>query len=159
VAESGRMNGEEKALIIAAGKALKLRDVQLHECKFERPSAIESSEDVKARQEHMRGVRFAIGEAEIGDKSQKLLQVLVRLGTRVVSDTDAKDPEIDFVIEAEFLIEYEMTESLEDVTIGAFANHNAVHNVWPFWRQHVYDIVQRARIPHLDIPLYAGIVP
>lgn len=151
------MNGEEKEQIITAGKALRLRDVQLHECKFERPLAIEVQADIKARQEHMRGVRFAVGEADIDGKSHKLLQVLVKLGTRVVAENDAKDQEIFFVIEAEFLVEYEMTEALEDSTIGAFANHNAVHNVWPFWRQHVYDTVQRARLPHLDIPLYAGI--
>lgn len=153
------MNSDQKALVLAASKALKLRDIQLHECKFERPSAMESSEDVKARQEHMRGVRFATGEAEFDAATHKLLQILVRLGTRVVEDSDAKDPQVFFLIEAEFLVEYELTESLEDSTIGAFANHNAIHNVWPFWRQHVYDVVQRARLPHLDIPLYAGTAP
>jgi preprotein translocase subunit SecB len=49
-----------------------------------------------------------------------------------------------------------MTGELDEKALATFANLNGVHNVWPFWRQHVYDIVQRARLPQLDIPLFAG---
>jgi hypothetical protein len=45
-----------------------------------------------------------------------------------------------------------------DVTcIKIFAELNSVHNVWPFWRQHVFDIVSRARLPHLNVPLFSGV--
>ncbi|MEO8460730.1 MAG: hypothetical protein ABI451_09395, partial [Dokdonella sp.] len=66
------------------------------------------------------------------------------------------EPAIYFLIEAAFLVEYDVTGALEEDAIAAFANFNAVHNVWPFWRQHVFDIVQRARLPQLEIPLFSG---
>lgn len=151
------MNSEEQAKIIAAARQLKLRDVQLYQCQFDRPTPIQTMSEIKARQETMRHVQFGVGEGYLDGNLHKLLQIRVKLGTRVVADVDAEAPDIYFVIEAEFLVEYEMVDVLDEAGIRAFADFNAVHNVWPFWRQHVYDIVQRARLPHLDIPLYSGV--
>ncbi|MBB1062084.1 hypothetical protein H4F98_16035 [Lysobacter spongiae] len=84
--------------------------------------------------------------------------MLVSLGTRLVPPSQDNDSEVDafFVIEADFLVNYEMKADIDQECIKAFADNNAVHNVWPFWRQHVFDMVSRARLPQLEIPLYSG---
>ena len=151
------MNSEQEKQVIEATQALKLRDVQLHDCRFERPTSVTAEQTNNARQENMRGVRFVIGDAEIENRSVKILQVLVNLGIRVVADVSEPEPPVYFVIEAEFMVEYEITGNLDEQAVVTFANFNGVHNAWPFWRQHVYDIVQRARLPHLDIALYGGV--
>jgi hypothetical protein len=71
-----------------------------------------------------------------------------------------EDPPVYFEIEADFLIEYDVRgePSNEAIKLFAeFADLNSVHNVWPFWRQHVFDIVSRARLPHLNVPLFSGV--
>lgn len=103
----------------------------------------------------MREVKYLLGDAEFGGKTHKILQVIVTLGVRVVADKDGDDPAVCFLIEADFLVEFEMSSDLDEKAVEAFANFNATHNAWPFWRQHVYDVVQRGRLPHIDIPLYS----
>lgn len=152
------MNSESESQLLTAAQALKLRDIQLFEASFDRPTTVFSAEQPAARQEHLRGVQYVMGDTELEDgKPHKILQFLVHLGTRVVSDVPDGEPDVYFRIEAKFLVEYEMTSALGEDAIKAFADYNAVHNAWPFWRQHVYDIVQRARLPHLEIPLFPGI--
>lgn len=152
------MNSENESKVLTAAKALKLRDIQLFEARFDRPKPVFSTEQPAAHQERMRGVQYVMGDAELEDgKSHKIVQFIVHLGTRVVSDVPNGEPDVYFRIEAKFLVEYEMTSAIDEDAIKAFADFNAVHNAWPFWRQHVYDIVQRSRLPHLDIPLFPGI--
>jgi hypothetical protein len=45
---------------------------------------------------------------------------------------------------------------LSQGAIKIFADLNSIHNVWPFWRQHVFDVVGRARLPHITVPLFSG---
>ena len=151
------MNSEEEKCLVRAPASLKLRDIQLFDARFDRPVRISVEEQPPARQEYMRGVQYVAGDVELDGQQHKILQFMVRLGTRVVKDVADEDPPVFFVIEATYLIEYEMTAPLDEETIKAFADYNAVHNAWPFWRQHVYDVVERARLPHLDIPLFSGI--
>lgn len=150
------MNTEQASHVAEAVRCLRLRDIQLFNCRFDRPTPVFPDVEPTARQEHMRGVRFIAGEAELEGRTVKVLQILVKLGTRVVADMQSDNPEVYFLIECEFQVEYEMTGDLDEKALATFANLNGVHNVWPFWRQHVYDIVQRARLPQLDIPLFAG---
>lgn len=152
------MNSESEDKVIAATQSLRLRDIQLFESTFDRPEQIFDAEHPAARQEHMRGVQYVLGDMQLEDgELRKIVQFLVHLGTRVVADAEGSEPLVYFRIEAKFLVEYEMTGSLDEDKIKAFADYNAVHNAWPFWRQHVYDIVQRSRLPHLDVPLFPGV--
>lgn len=150
------MNADDERRLVDAPASLKLRDIQLFEATFKRPEKSPVDEQPAARQEGMRGVEYVVGEATLGGEERKVVQFFVRLGTRVVKDVEDENPPVYFVIEATFLIEYEMVAPLEDGALKTFADFNAVHNAWPFWRQHVYDVVQRARLPHLDVPLFAG---
>jgi len=63
-----------------------------------------------------------------------------------------------FGVEATYLVIYELVSPLSEEALKAFADFNVVHNVWPFWRQHVFDLIGQARLPELQIPLFAGVV-
>jgi len=147
-----------QSLLVEATHAFKLRDVALYSARFERPFADTGSAFDEAVQQHKQGVTFTVGE---NSDSKRLLQVCVSLGLRVVpragEDGEAGMEPL-FVIEADFVVEYEMVGDLSEEAIKAFAQFNAVHNAWPFWRQHVFSVVEKGRLPRLDVPLYEGVV-
>jgi hypothetical protein len=153
------MTERENALIAEATRALRIRDVMLNTCRFSRPTAPPADSDaVEVRQMTKRTVEYTLGDVptDTGEPI-KLLQVTVGLGIRVLATEGEPDKApVYFEIEADFLVEYEVTKAVDDPAIRAFADYNSVHNVWPFWRQHVFDTVSRGRLPHLDVPLYSG---
>lgn len=150
------MSPEEKASLAAVTPKLRILDVVLACSSFTRPLE-DAPEAAKAWQQHKRGVQYGVENA--GADSDQELRILVQLGTRVLlsDEEQGHDGAVQFEIEADFLVRYAMTEVLDEAALDTFANFNAVHNVWPFWRQHVFDIVQRGRLPHLEVPLFAGI--
>lgn len=152
------MTPEIKAQIHHATEHLKVQDLILFEARFSRPERDPEKMDVEAEQEHKRSVSFFINNGSAADDSTKSLQVLVELGIRAVASGANENAQPFFIIEADFLVNYEMAKDIDPACIKAFADFNAVHNVWPFWRQHVFDVVSRARLPHLDIPLYSGLM-
>jgi len=152
------MKPEQLALIEQAISALKLRDIMLHESSFKRPAPPPVTTDsIAAKQQTKRQVKFVIGTAPAGEDGQPLtlLQVYVELGVRV-SGIESDSSPVYFEIEADFLVEYEIKSELSPDAMKAFADINSVHNVWPFWRQHVFDVVSRGRLPHLEVPLFSG---
>lgn len=150
------MTPETKELIRQASRQLRIKDIILFQARFERPNRDPDKMAASGRQEFMRQVQFFTGQVSEEADAVRFLQVVVSLGTRVVP-AKVEDGDLPlFTIEAEFLINYEMKDALNEDQLKAFADNNAVHNVWPFWRQHVFDVVQRARLPHLNIPLYSG---
>ena len=151
------MKDEQRELIKQAIGALKLRDITLHESSFKRPDPPPIVADsFEARQKIKKQVKFVVGDAPAENaQTIKLLQVIVALGLRVTGMADA-DPPIYFEIEADFMAEYEINSDVSQEAISAFATINSVHNVWPFWRHHVFDVVSRASLPHLNVPLYGG---
>lgn len=149
------MSQSKNELCRIAAKALKLKDITLYASRFER-GEYDGSEGV---QEDKKGTHFTKSTIEIEDSEQENLEVLVLLGIRVVppdTDDEDEDPPFSFLIEAEYIVEYQITDGLPEDAIKAFAEFNAVHNAWPFWRQHVYDIVQKAGLPKLEVPLFTG---
>ncbi|MBX3691718.1 hypothetical protein [Dokdonella sp.] len=152
------MTPEIKDQIRQASENLKIQDIVLFECRLERPERDPAKLAATVTQEHKRQVRYFSGRPESGGEEAAILQVLVSLGTRLVPPSSEGEEETEpfFLIEADFLVVYEMKADIDQECIKAFADNNAVHNVWPFWRQHVFDMVSRARLPHLEIPLYSG---
>jgi hypothetical protein len=147
-------------LLAEAVKALRIRDVMLNESRFWRPTPPPTDSDtIEVGQRTKRAVRYVLGDVSAdAEGSVNLLQVIVALGIRIVgANGDPEKAPIYFEIEADFLVEYDVTIKLSDAAISAFADNNSVHNVWPFWRQHVFDTVSRGRLPHLDIPLFGGV--
>lgn len=135
---------------------LKIIDVVLVGSRFSTP-AQSAPESAQGWQQHKRGVQYGLTEP-VEDGCREL-HVKVELGTRVLLGEGTEDGEaaVQFEIEADFLVRYRIAEEVQDEALDAFSRFNAVHNVWPFWRQHVFDIVQRGRLPHLEVPLFAGV--
>jgi hypothetical protein len=140
-----------KALKSAAG-ALKLKSIVLYSASFSRPVQLNAKVDV--RELVKRAIEFArVAPEKAGSPS--LLQVRVGLGVRIAGTAGEHAP-VYLEIEADFIAEYEMTSAIDDAALEAFATFNSVHNVWPFWRQHVFDIVQRGHLLPIDVPLFSG---
>lgn len=152
------MDADKQALLVRATKALKLRDVMLYQSRFTRPTTNHDDAIEHVFQQHKRSVAYTAGDlsaAEAG--AARLLQVRVSLGTRVVHRTDGDEADtVLFEIEADYLVEYSMDDDLPDDALKAFAEFNAIHNAWPFWREHVFSIVGRGRLPRLEVPLFEG---
>lgn len=56
-------------------------------------------------------------------------------------------------IEATFCALYRYKEDLSDDELNEFLSFNAVHNVWPFWREHALRVAAEAKLPRPTIPL------
>lgn len=138
----------------AAG-SLRLHDLVLHTSKFERPSDQPVETAVDALQQFKRQVDYALADKVEGDATTRVLIVFVRLGLRVVNQDELEGQIVYYVIEADYRVEFAVTADAANEALAAFAQVNAVHNVWPFWRHHVFDIVQRGKLPQLEVPLYS----
>jgi hypothetical protein len=143
--------GAGEALKSAVG-ALKLKDIVLNAARFSRPTDMDR--EVEVQELVKRAVEFKRVAAT--NETSECLRILVGLGIRFTAISDDLDPPIYLEIEADFVAQYEVRAAISEEAIKAFATFNAVHNVWPFWRQHVYDVVNRGRLRHIDIPLYSG---
>ena len=150
------MSPETAKLIGEATTALKLRDIVLFESRLFRSGAPPDVGDLLALQQHKRGVRFTVGDAAGDGSEERELQVLVSLGERVVENVESEKPKVYFGIEADYLVIYELVAEVSEDALKAFSEFNSVHNVWPFWRQHAFDLVAQARLPQLQIPLFSG---
>jgi len=152
------MNSDHRALLDEAIAALKLRDIMLNTCSFRRPNPPPTETSERVNQLTKRLVSYVLGDAPAAADGgeMRLLQVIVALGIRIADlRDDVENQTVYFEIEADFLVEYDVTGDLSDAAIKVFADLNSVHNVWPFWRQHVFDTVSRARLPHLEVPLFS----
>ncbi len=149
------MSPADKKLVQQAIDGLKFLDIRLAGSQFKQLDDLPAENGQKVAQQVKRGVAYKIGTQDTDGQEKKLAQILVSLGIRVV-ESDVEDPPTYFFIEAEFVAEYEITGKVSDDALKVFADYNAVHNVWPFWRQHVFDVVQRARLPRLEIPFFSN---
>lgn len=140
-------------LLMVASQALRLKDIALFECHLARGKQPDGAPPLVLH--HKRGVQFVRTKSSPDAKFDDQLQVGVRLGYRVVDET-AAEPQMVFEIEAEFAVSYTFTADIAEEAIQAFANLNCAHIVWPFWRQHVFDTVARARLPQFEVPLLSG---
>ena len=148
------MNEKDKALCQQAAQALELRDITLFESRLERGDLSKAEGTLQNK----KAVRYTKASHTVEGEEQPSLQVLVSLGTRVVQAGAEQEEEgaLLFMIEADYLVEYRLKDKISDEAAKAFAHFNAVHNVWPFWRQHVFNVVEQGRLPHIDVPLYSG---
>jgi hypothetical protein len=137
----------------SAFAALRLQDIVLYEARFSRPDPLKA--EVPAYQRLKRTIEYTRNEVIEGENKVESLKVLIGLGVRITG-TGEPEPPVYIEIEADFIAEYEITAPISEEAIKAFTGFNAVHNVWPFWRQHVFDVVQRARLQAIDVPLFSG---
>jgi preprotein translocase subunit SecB len=67
-------------------------------------------------------------------------------------NVDSRPLEITLTMEAVYTIPSEITPSSKQ--IKAFASTNGMLNVWPYWREFVQSITNRAGLPPLTLPLF-----
>jgi hypothetical protein len=95
---------------------------------------------------------------EADKKKFNLLRVYVSLGSRAVSsEVQKKTPTVFYSVEATFRVDYLVKGELSKAEVREFTEFNSAHNVWPFWRQHVFTTAKVAELPHIDVPLMRGI--
>lgn len=89
---------------------------------------------------------------ELNDEN-RLLRVFVRLGARWV-DPEEENEELSIraVIEAEFIAEYQMTDTLEQACIDEFSLKNVSYHIWPYWRELLSSQCARMHLPRLILP-------
>ena len=143
----------DKLLIAEASKHLRLGSINLYEGNLKRFEAL--TETGELGQQTKLGVKAEKIDLSISEQSVSILRVLVDLGIRVVNlavpaDTEPKPL---YQIEAVFQVDYELTDSIGQDALDEFAHFNAVHNVWPFWRQYVFSIANQAGLPCPEVPL------
>lgn len=156
------MSGGRRELIKQATEALRLKEIILFQSHLDRPTPFPDQPDQSAEQQARVSVRLErLDPEQAEDDSPPLMQCLVHLGTRLVAPGNGEtesDPPVYVEIQAEFRVTYEISvQDLSEDAMKVFAQFNVIHNVWPFWRQHVFDVVQRGGLPKLEVPLFAGI--
>jgi hypothetical protein len=82
----------------------------------------------------------------------KLLRVFVELGIRLVDTKLDKNIGLKAQIEAEFVVEYIMSEDLDQSAIDEFALKNSSYHVWPYWRELLMSQCTRMHLPRLALP-------
>lgn len=143
----------DKSLIAEASKHLRLGSINLYEGNLKRFEALPETGELG--QQTKLGVKAEKIELSISEQSVSILRVLVDLGIRVVNLAvlAETEPKPLYQIEAVFQVDYELTGSIEQDALDEFARFNAVHNVWPFWRQYVFSIANQAGLPCPEVPL------
>jgi len=87
------------------------------------------------------------------DDESHLLRVFVRLGVRWVDPEEENEAlSVKAVIEAEFIVEYQMTATLEQACIDEFCLKNASYHIWPYWRELLSNQCARMHLPRLMLP-------
>lgn len=94
---------------------------------------------------------------EGAEEPMDMLRTYVNLGVRSVFKGDQEQQEeVLFALEATFAVEYAILKMPSEEELQSFVEFNCTHNVWPFWRQHVYDTLKRASLPVPVIPFFSG---
>jgi len=143
----------DKDLICEASKKLRLTSINLFEGHLKRintlPEKGELGQQLKLR------VKPETLQASSSEPTHEILRVFVELGVRVVlaSQISGEEPSPLFQIEAVYQIDYVINGSIEKSAIDELAKYNAVHNVWPFWRQYVFNLASQSGLPCPEIPL------
>lgn len=87
------------------------------------------------------------------DGDSQLVRIYIRLGARWVSQQEEDDePDIQALIEGEFIAEYLVTDPLEQEAIDEYALKNASYHVWPYWREFLSSQCERLRLPRVVLP-------
>lgn len=137
-----------------------LNDISLWETSLKRDREFRWGEHTTAgcTTQAYRTVEPEVVEAEVegDDEPKTVLRALVKLGVRVLQKEDEEGIDPLFTLEATFCADYFVLTAPPQEVFDKFVEFNCIHNVWPFWRQHVFDTLKRASLPVPSVPLYAN---
>lgn len=144
-------------LIKEAADSLSLSDIYLLDFKFEPhqeyyPSIVFEEYDTATQEKKEIRCKKAVVSDEEGEKELLLIEALLGI---MVSEKETEDKTSPiFRIEAKFRAEYVITNNeVSTDALKEFSRYNGLHSIWPFWRQFVYDMMPRLRLPIPDVPL------
>lgn len=139
---------------------LQLRDIVLHASSLERDDSVDPLlYPTHIRQES--NVKVSIDRISFVDNKDGTICIL-RANVKLVvrgfdeDENDAKTQAL-FTIRGIYRVDYLEEKKLTEKELDAFTQFNSVHNVWPFWRQHVYETVSKASLPRITIPFFRAI--
>lgn len=143
----------DKELVAQAAQNLRLINILLYESNLKRFGEIATSQNLG--QLTKQSVQVETCEANGQDNTIKLFRVFVELGVRIIDldNQPQEDQNAVFQIEATFQVDYELIGDVGQKALEEFAHFNTVHNVWPFWRQYVFNTANQAGLPCPEIPL------
>ena len=153
--ESSKLMAKDEALNFPED-FLQLENIYLWDSKLERhmeyqPGLHNGHITVQSR----RGFDAEILDAEAADgEKADLFRVKVELGLRAILVMEGEEPL--HTIEATFAVEYRITNPLQHDKMPEFIEFNCAHNVWPFWREHVFSTLRSASLPRLNVPFFPG---
>ena len=155
------MGSDIQSLLASAIASLELQDIVLYQNRLKRGNPFPDDPDSVSLQ--TRKEAYFIGEG-LSDPSfvngdQPMLVAGASLGVRVVrnsqNDGESESAEVFVEIEADFILDYAITDkTVSREALEKFVEVNVLHNIWPFWRQHVYDVRQRALLPQINIGFF-----
>ena len=139
---------------------LELRDIVLHTSSLERSHDVEPLlYPTRIRQESE--VKVSVDRVSFVDDENdpvRILRAYVQLLVLALDKDDhGKKAQKLFSIRGMYRVDYLEEKKLTQNELDAFTQYNAVHNVWPFWRQHVYETVSRANLSRITIPLFRAL--
>lgn len=143
-----------------AQSKLELRDIVLHASSLEKNDDIEPLlYPTRIRQESE--IKVSVDKVSFVDTEDNTIPIL-RANVQLVVRGFDKDENEDgtpvlFTIRGTYRVDYQEAKELTAQELDAFTKFNSVHNVWPFWRQHVYETVSKASLPRITIPLFRAI--
>ena len=153
------MKSEESELLAEVTPKLNLIDIRLQTCSLTRPEDYTTEGIPELGQQSKRAVEYVVDKITVNDEEKLLLKILVQFATRLVekerSQVEEKDLVVIAEIQADYLVIYEICGEATEDQLSVFARFNAVHNSWPFLRQHVFDQVGRSKLPEISLPLFS----
>ena len=143
-----------------AQKKLELRDIVLHTSSLDRNDDIDPLlYPTRIRQKS--NVRVSVDKVSFADTEGEAIHILranVQLGVYGFDeDKKGAGAQALFTIRATYRVDYLEAQQLTENELDAFTQFNAVHNVWPFWRQHVCETVSKASLPRVTIPFFSSV--
>ena len=143
-----------------AQRKLELRDIALHTSSLERDDCIDPLlYPVDVRQESE--VKVSVDKVSFVDDEEGTIHILrayVQLAMfGIDEDEQSEDKKALFTIRGEYRVDYLEIKELTETELDAFTQFNSVHNVWPFWRQQVYETISKASLPRITIPFFRAI--
>lgn len=138
---------------------LQINDLYRWSSQFERKVEYQSDSHLgKTKLQSRQTVESELLDAKTEDgQAVKLLRAKVTLGIRVLYvEKDDVEPVVLHGFEATFAVEYLVLRPLNEKQMSEFCEFNCVHNVWPFWRQYVYDTLKSASLPVISVPFFPG---
>ena len=149
-------------------KKLRLSDIAAHLTPIAvvlKGGSFEASEDALEAmlegsaevQDYKHFVEYAVDSSTEPDADQKFrFRFQYDIGIRLINKTDDEENQIKVLIQAKFEAQYTSDSDFDNEALNLFGGINAEYHIWPYWREYVQNVCQRAGLPPISIGLNKG---